>query len=221
MTTTKHRQLRFAVLAALAAGGASASSHREAPFISTRPSVDGTDFYLFNRPRARYRAIDLMRRERFAPVLLADPSERRAVDTEAGSESEGSPVWLLSAELMERCLALLSARILASISDQSGGEIWRLEVFGNTDRLVAHSGKLLARPAGHDYELWALPKGAAPVSLGILPGEGASSRTLNRVQWQALANSSQVAVSIEPRGGSPTGQPTGTIVYVAPLQAAS
>src|SRR5580700_1244994 len=25
-----------------------ASSHREAPFISTRPSVDGTDFYMFN-----------------------------------------------------------------------------------------------------------------------------------------------------------------------------
>jgi hypothetical protein len=36
------------MLAALAAGGALASSHREAPFISTRPSVDGTDFYLFN-----------------------------------------------------------------------------------------------------------------------------------------------------------------------------
>jgi len=36
------------VLAASAAGGALASSHREAPFISTRPSVDGTDFYMFN-----------------------------------------------------------------------------------------------------------------------------------------------------------------------------
>jgi hypothetical protein len=36
------------MLAALVAGGALASSHREAPFISTRPSVDGTDFYLFN-----------------------------------------------------------------------------------------------------------------------------------------------------------------------------
>jgi hypothetical protein len=36
------------VLAASVAGGAVASSHREAPFISTRPSVDGTDFYMFN-----------------------------------------------------------------------------------------------------------------------------------------------------------------------------
>src|SRR5580692_12250481 len=27
---------------------AQASSHREAPFITTRPKVDGTDFYMFN-----------------------------------------------------------------------------------------------------------------------------------------------------------------------------
>ena len=26
---------------------AGASSHREAPFIATQPSVDGTDFYMF------------------------------------------------------------------------------------------------------------------------------------------------------------------------------
>ena len=35
-----------------------ASSHREAPFITTRPKVDGTDFYMFNSyeaGRAGYR----------------------------------------------------------------------------------------------------------------------------------------------------------------------
>src|ERR1700684_416150 len=30
------------------AGTALASSHREAPFITSRPKVDGTDFYMFN-----------------------------------------------------------------------------------------------------------------------------------------------------------------------------
>jgi hypothetical protein len=48
MSMIKSRQLTLAVLAASVAGGALASSHREAPFISTRPSVDGTDFYMFN-----------------------------------------------------------------------------------------------------------------------------------------------------------------------------
>jgi hypothetical protein len=37
-----------ALLATLAAGLAQASSHREAPFITTSPKVDGTDFYMFN-----------------------------------------------------------------------------------------------------------------------------------------------------------------------------
>jgi anti-sigma-K factor RskA len=107
------------------------------------------------------------------------------------------------------------------ISAKSGEQVWQLEVFGNTNRLVAHAAKLPARPAGSDYELWALPKGGAPVSLGVLPSEGASSRILTPIQKRALAISSQVAVSIEPLGGSPTGQPTGDVLYVAPLRAPS
>ena len=43
-----HTLLSVTLLAALgAAGSASASSHREAPFVSGHPKVDGTDFYMF------------------------------------------------------------------------------------------------------------------------------------------------------------------------------
>ena len=35
-------------LATAIVSAAFASSHREAPFITTRPKVDGTDFYMFN-----------------------------------------------------------------------------------------------------------------------------------------------------------------------------
>jgi RNA polymerase sigma-70 factor (ECF subfamily) len=56
---------------------------------------------------ARYRAIDLLRRERFAPVLVAEMPERSTTDDEPDSE-RSSAAWLPSAELMERCLALLS-----------------------------------------------------------------------------------------------------------------
>jgi anti-sigma-K factor RskA len=127
----------------------------------------------------------------------------------------------VAALLYWRGLPAIRATAVATISAKSGEHIWELEVFGNADRLVAHAAKFPAHSPGHDYELWALPKGAAPVSLGILPAAGASSRILTLMQKQALALSSQVAVSIEPLGGSPTGQPTGTIVYVAPLRAPS
>ncbi len=43
----KSSPLSCACLLLLAAGSALASSHREAPFITTSPKVDGTDFYMF------------------------------------------------------------------------------------------------------------------------------------------------------------------------------
>ena len=47
---------------------------------------------------ARYRAIDLLRRERFAPVLVAEMPERRSIDAESESEG-GSAAWLPASEL--------------------------------------------------------------------------------------------------------------------------
>ena len=44
----KFGHIAKACLLLVAAGGAIASSHREAPFITTSPKVDGTDFYMFN-----------------------------------------------------------------------------------------------------------------------------------------------------------------------------
>jgi anti-sigma-K factor RskA len=127
----------------------------------------------------------------------------------------------VAALLYWRGLPATRATAVATISAKSGEHLWELEVFGKADRLVARAAKLPARPAGSDYELWALPAGAAPVSLGVLPAAGATSRTLTVMQKQALALSTQVAVSIEPRGGSPTGQPTGAVLFVAPLRAPS
>jgi hypothetical protein len=45
--TFRGAKLALACAAALLAGAAQASSHREAPFITTQPKVDGTDFYMF------------------------------------------------------------------------------------------------------------------------------------------------------------------------------
>jgi anti-sigma-K factor RskA len=114
---------------------------------------------------------------------------------------------------------------VSTIAAPSGTLIWRVEIYGSPGapaRLSVQSGTLAAAPAGHDYELWALPKGAAPVSLGLLPyRHNAERRTLTLRQQQALANATQLAVSVEPSGGSPTGQPTGAVVFVAPLRGVS
>jgi anti-sigma-K factor RskA len=124
----------------------------------------------------------------------------------------------LAGLLYWRSLPAVRATAVATISAPSGEALWQVEVFGATNRLTLHAAKLPARPPGHDYELWALPKGGNPVSLGLLPAEGTSKRALTAIQMAALASSSQVAVSIEPMGGSPTGQPTGAVLFVAALR---
>ena len=51
-----------------------------------------------------------------------------------------------------------------------------------------------------------------------MPAGGTAQRNLTDVQKQALANSAQVAITVEQLGGSPTGQPTSTPIYVVPLR---
>jgi anti-sigma-K factor RskA len=67
---------------------------------------------------------------------------------------------------------------------------------------------------GNDYELWMLPaNGAAPVSLGLLPQQGEQV-----LQWPSAADGiviAALAVSLEPLGGSPTGAPTGAVLFTA------
>lgn len=114
----------------------------------------------------------------------------------------------------------------ASLAVASGLAAWTVEVHAPGFRgaqLVVRTGTLRVRNPGRDYELWALPAGGRPVSLGVLPAAagGEWRHTLTTRQRRALAASTKVAVSLEPAGGSPTGQPTGPVVAAATLAAVS
>jgi anti-sigma-K factor RskA len=124
----------------------------------------------------------------------------------------------LSALLYWRSLGPGKLSEVATITTPAGGQLWEVDVYTTSGRLIVHAGKLATRPADRDYELWALPAGGKPVSLGVLPVSGTAQRTLTSAQQQALANAAQVAVTVEQVGGSPTGQPTTTPIFVAPLR---
>jgi anti-sigma-K factor RskA len=95
---------------------------------------------------------------------------------------------------------------------------WRVEVHGDNEEITLHVHRVHDLPAGKSHELWALPEGGAPVSLGLLPHTGDHHRVLTAAQRAALAGARQIAVSLEPEGGSPTGVPA-EVLHVAPLQA--
>ena len=67
-------------------------------------------------------------------------------------------------------------------------------------------------------ELWLLPTGAAPRSLGVIPAAGVSRVTLAAPPEIALAQIPALAVSLEPTGGSPTGAPTGPVLYTGTIE---
>ena len=69
--------------------------------------------------------------------------------------------------------------------------------------------------AGRSLELWALPRGAQPKSLGVLAGER-SDLKLVAVADRSLGDVPTLAISLEPPGGSPSGQPTGPVLYTGP-----
>ena len=109
---------------------------------------------------------------------------------------------------------------IALINAPSGQLQWRVEIYTQRARLVVRSPGVAGKPSDRDYELWALPTGGAPpVSLGVMPVRGEAALALSDRQRQALAHARQIAVSVEPLGGSPTGQATGPVVFVVPLRA--
>jgi anti-sigma-K factor RskA len=127
----------------------------------------------------------------------------------------------LSAVLYWRSIEPGKLTAVAMIASPTGAELWEVDVYRDRGRLIMRTEQAPAHAPDRDFELWALPAGGKPVSLGVMPAGGTAQLNLTDVQKQALANSAQVAITVEQLGGSPTGQPTTTPVYVAPLRAAS
>ena len=68
--------------------------------------------------------------------------------------------------------------------------------------------------AGTSWEMWMLPPGkAAPVSLGLITTDVDQVMKLKPALAARMDGAWGVAMSIEPAGGSPTGAPTGSVIF--------
>lgn len=77
----------------------------------------------------------------------------------------------------------------------------------------------MSPPSGKSYQLWLLPTQGAPISLGVVvPGQ--ARYAISAEAKAHLAQAKAFAVSVEPRGGSPTGLPTGAVIMVGAAQRA-
>lgn len=84
--------------------------------------------------------------------------------------------------------------------------------FDRRDSSLAIVPGHLSFPPGHDHELWIIPEGHAPVSLGVVHLDAARRMTVPAALTPHFRSRATLAVSVEPVGGSPTGQPTGPVI---------
>lgn len=76
-------------------------------------------------------------------------------------------------------------------------------------RLTALSGD---QPANQDYELWAIEGSNAPISMGVVPMDGKVRMKLPDAVMSGWGEGTILAVTLEQKGGSPTGAPQGPVV---------
>ena len=94
---------------------------------------------------------------------------------------------------------------------------WLVEARGDTIHLAALNRQQVE--AGRVAQLWALPQGAtAPTSLGLVPDGGRFSVTPTSLR---PSPGMLIEITLEPPGGSPTGRPTGPILFIGRLSPAS
>lgn len=94
-----------------------------------------------------------------------------------------------------------------------------LKVEAHADYLQVEPLILAAVEADRSLELWAIPDGGKPISLGVVPVGGKGKVELSEAQKGLIGKPITLAVTLEPKGGSPTGQPTGPVLYQGALAA--
>ncbi len=85
--------------------------------------------------------------------------------------------------------------------------------------VIAVAGDMPADPS-HSHELWVIPTGGEPRSLGTMPPVRKMHMRLADTLAQLLKQGATIAISVEPPGGSPSGKPTGPVVVSGSLDQA-
>ncbi|MDQ6435451.1 anti-sigma factor [Mesorhizobium sp. LHD-90] len=116
----------------------------------------------------------------------------------------GAPVGEPRGQLVASLVADGSDVRYLAVYDPSAGEVSLSHVSGE-------------RAAGKDFQLWTIEGGNIPVSMGVIPSGQAVRLPVDPAFAGKLTAGVKLAISLEPAGGSPTGQPTGPVVSVGDL----
>jgi anti-sigma-K factor RskA len=131
--------------------------------------------------------------------------------------------WTFGASAVAAALAVAAVFLFTPQPPELGGYAMLREQTDSPSVVVVQMDKdrerlvLLAQApaagAGKDYELWVLPPGKDPVSLGVLKAGERIERPIDRMRAALVQPGTTLAVSLEPAGGSVSGAPTGPVLF--------
>ena len=107
---------------------------------------------------------------------------------------------------------------VAVFADETTATMWVISADLDTGLLQAQTVNAPDLAPDSSFELWILRGNLPPLSLGLLSvTAGAVETEMSAELIAALTDFGQLAISLEPAGGSPTGLPTGPVLYQASL----
>ena len=102
--------------------------------------------------------------------------------------------------------------LAATIQQDNGSTGWIATMDPQRGRIVVVPATPVAFAPGKAPELWLIPAGGKPISVGMIALDKPTTLTLGPALLARLGTTALLAVSVEPPGGSPTGQPTGAVI---------
>ncbi|BCH19714.1 anti-sigma factor [Mesorhizobium sp. L-2-11] len=109
-----------------------------------------------------------------------------------------------------------SERYVASLAPNES-DVHYFVIYDARSQDVGLSHVTGARPEGRDFELWVIEGSNPPQSLGVIPEGQRVHLAVADAVLDKIEAGAQLAISLEPAGGSPTGQPTGPVVAAGDL----
>lgn len=105
-----------------------------------------------------------------------------------------------------------SAPLVALLADDGGRPNVIASWSPAARQLVLAVPNSLPGDAAHSHELWVIPASGKPHSVGVMPARKRMHMQLDAAAAALFGQGATLAISVEPRGGSPTGQPTGPVI---------
>ena len=102
-------------------------------------------------------------------------------------------------------------QLVATLNEQ-GSDVSFVALVNPTTGSVRVTGLSGEAAPDKDFELWAITGSSPPISMGVIRALARSDVTLSPEITARFEAGTVLAISVEPRGGSPSGAPTGPIV---------